>query len=28
VVLPGDTVAEVIRQRREPTLVVHQGRLV
>jgi cytosine/adenosine deaminase-related metal-dependent hydrolase len=28
VVLPGDTVAEVIRERREPTLVVHQGRVV
>ena len=27
-VLPGDTVAEVISQRREPTLVVHAGRVV
>jgi len=28
VVLPGETVAEVIRERREPTVVVHQGRVV
>jgi cytosine deaminase len=28
VVLPGETVAEVIRERREPTVVVHQGHVV
>jgi cytosine/adenosine deaminase-related metal-dependent hydrolase len=28
VVLPGATVAEVIKERRTPTLVVHQGRVV
>jgi cytosine/adenosine deaminase-related metal-dependent hydrolase len=28
VVLPGKTVAEVIRDRRDPTVVVHQGRAV
>ena len=28
VVLPGDTVAEVVRERRAPTVVVHQGRVV